>query len=92
MIDKTKILNEELSKDIRLYTYGQGTLHKLGKGKTGPRPHMFSSVEAAEADVKKRIDNHEGRYGRDYTQYVIVEYTESDTGNRSKIVKIIGEG
>ena len=39
--------------EFRLYTYGNGQLYKVGKGKTGPRPHKFKSYEECFSHVEK---------------------------------------
>ena len=59
---------ENPNRDIRLYQYTPGQLVKQGKGKTGPRPHIFNSVEACESHIEM-LRNRKFRY-----QYVIVEY------------------
>jgi hypothetical protein len=38
----------ENKRDIRLYQYSAGGLQKVGRNKTGPRPHLFESVEKCE--------------------------------------------
>ena len=77
----------ENKRDIRLYEYATGTLRKVGRGKTGNRPHMFESVEKCEEHISNIQSRHRKIYQKDDdTQYLIIEYFGAF---RSKIIKIV---
>lgn len=59
---------ENPNRDIRLYSYSSGQLSKQGRGKTGPRPHIFKSVEECKAHIEM-LRNRKFQY-----QFVITEY------------------
>jgi len=64
---------EEINTPIeyRLYMYSDGTLRKVGKGKTGPRPHQFTDFESISDHV---IFLKEKYRGYQKTQFVVVEW------------------
>ena len=38
---------EAVKRDLRVYQYNSGQLQKVGRGKTGPRPHIFEDLAVA---------------------------------------------
>jgi hypothetical protein len=77
----------ENKKDIRLYEYVTGTLRKVGKGKTGTRPHIFDSIEKCESHIAHLRTRYKKVYKEeDDTQYLIIEYFGVFN---SKIIKIV---
>ena len=63
--------------DIRLYTYGGGTLRALGNKQRAV--HRFTSVIQCKRVIKILQENHAGK-----RQYVMVEYT----GTESSIIYV----
>jgi len=62
---------ENKKRDFRLYEYENGTLRKVGRGKTGPRPHQFDEYEKCENHVdflRHKYKSHAN------TQFLIIEY------------------
>lgn len=62
---------ENNKRDFRLYQYNSGQLQKIGKGKTGPRPHQFSELDICSNHVDYLRHKYKGY--RD-TQFIVVEY------------------
>lgn len=62
---------ENNKRDFRLYQYSSGQLQKIGRGKTGARPHQFDEYEKC----SNHIDFLRNKYkGYQNTQFVITEY------------------
>jgi hypothetical protein len=62
---------ENNKRDFRLYQYNSGQLQKVGKGKTGARPHLFDEYEKCENHVDFLRHKYKGYQN---TQFLIVEY------------------
>lgn len=74
---------ETIKRDFRLYQYNSGQLQKVGRGKTGPRPHLFEDYESCLI----MVDFLRWKYkGYKDTQFVIVEYFGA---YNSRIVQIL---
>jgi hypothetical protein len=57
--------------EYRLYQYNTGQLQKVGKGKTGPRPHSFNDFVACVQHVCFLRNKYKGH---EKTQFVVVEW------------------
>jgi len=73
---------ETVKRDIRLYYYEDGTLRKMGKGKTGINRHIFDSIESCKERILKlkTLEHHST------DQFVITEYFPNES---SIILEII---
>jgi hypothetical protein len=77
----------ENKRDIRLYQYSAGGLQKVGRNKTGLRPHLFESVEKCEEHIEWLRNKYKSSYkADDNTQYLVIEYFGS---YESKILKLL---
>jgi hypothetical protein len=74
---------ENIKRDFRLYQYNSGQLQKVGRGKTGPRPHLFEDYDACSNFIDLLRDKYKG-YKE--TQFVIVEYFGA---YNSRIVRVL---
>ena len=73
-------------RDLRLYYYGNGTLYRWGRGKTGGYRHQYNDIE----DIRNKItdlfnSSPSYRYYRT-KQFPIVEYFKA---YNSKIIELI---
>ena len=74
---------ENVKRDFRLNQYNSGQLQKVGRGKTGPRPHLFEDYETCSNFIDLLRDKYKG-YKE--TQFVIVEYFGA---YNSRIVRVL---
>ncbi len=61
---------EVVKRDLRVYRYNSGQLQKVGRGKTGPRPHIFEDL----AGCTNHINFLREKMWHGETQFIIVEY------------------
>ena len=71
--------------DFRLYHYDSGQLLKMGRGKTGTRPHLFEDYESCSNMVDFLRDKYKGYKD---IQFVIVEYFGA---YNSRIVRVLND-
>lgn len=62
---------EEVKRDLRVYQYNCGQLQKVGRGKTGPRPHIFNDIEGCTNHISFLREKYKGHKD---TQFIVVEY------------------
>jgi hypothetical protein len=62
---------ETVKRDLRVYQYNCGQLQKVGRGKTGPRPHIFEDLEVCTNHINFLREKYKG-FGD--TQFIVVEY------------------
>lgn len=74
---------EATKRDFRLYQYNSAQLQKVGRGKTGPRPHLFEDYESCSNMVDFLRDKYKGYVD---TQFVIIEYFGA---YNSRIVRVL---
>jgi hypothetical protein len=74
---------ENTKRDFRLYQYNSGQLQKVGRGKTGPKPHLFEDYDSCLNIVDFFRDKYKGYKD---TQFVIVEYFGA---YNSRIVQVL---
>lgn len=62
---------EVVKRDLRVYQYNSGQLQKVGRGKTGPRPHIFEDLSGCTNHINSLREKYKG-FGE--TQFMVVEY------------------
>ena len=62
---------DAVKRDLRVYQYNCGQLQKVGKGKTGSRPHIFENIAVCANHINFLREKYEGFRE---TQFMVVEY------------------
>ena len=64
-------MEENNKREFRLYEYNCGTLRKVGRGKTGNRPHIFENFD----ECSNQVDLLRHKF-KSYsnTQFIVIEY------------------